>query len=317
MKFYTEADTDIGMDQPALTGKPAIAQKVGIFQKTMAEYLAIPAVSSGLLHKLLGESPRHAWAESWLNQNRGREDSSKMDIGTFAHAMLLEGGHDGLVVVEADDWRTKAAKDKRDEARAAGKLPILAHKLPEVEAMVTAAKEYLAESEIAGVFDTGSAEKTIVFELDGVICKIRPDHLTAGYGLILSYKTTAGSANPESWIRTQLPSYDVATVFYERGVDTLCPEDVSSRCVHLVQEQSYPYACSLVTLAPAWRDLAERKLNRALALWSECAKSGYWPAYPSRICHAEPMPWEEQRFLEAEANRQQLSEDEMKGGVPL
>jgi len=283
---------------------------------SMAQYLAISAFSSGMCHTILSASPLHAWTDSWLNPNREREDSSKMDLGTYAHALLLEGGHVGLVMIEADDWRAKAAKEQRDEARAAGKLPILAHKLPEVEAMVKTAKEYIANSEISNVFDTGLPEETVIFDLDGVRCKIRPDWLTADYGLILSYKTTAGTANPESWIRTQLPSYDAATVFYEKGVATLSPDDMPPRCVHLVQEQSYPYACSLICLSPAWDDLATRKMWRAVGIWKECLANGYWPAYPDRICHAEPMPWEEQRFAEQEANSK-FSEEELKGGVPL
>lgn len=295
----------------------APAEKGKILTLNMAQYLALPAFSSGLCNTILTASPLHAWSDSWLNPNREREDSGKMDIGTYAHALLLEGGTDLLVVIEADDWRTKVAKEARDAARAEGKLPILAHKLPEVEAMVKAGREYVAGSELAAVFGTGAAEQTVVAELSGVPCKARPDWLTADRRLILSYKTTAGSANPEAWIRTQLAGYDAASVFYERAVASVSPDDIAPRLVHLVQEQAYPYSCSLIALSPAWRDLAERKVNAALVIWAQCVKTGRWPAYPSRICHAEPMAWHESQFIEGEANRQQLSEDDLREGVPL
>ena len=110
--------------------------KQGIHQLTMQEYLALDALSSGVAHTLLTESPAHAR----FAQMSERTASKEADIGTYAHAMLLEDGHSGLAIIEADDWRTKAAKESRDEARAQGRLPILARKVPEVEAMVKAAR---------------------------------------------------------------------------------------------------------------------------------------------------------------------------------
>ena len=257
----------------------------------MAEYLAIQAFSSGLGQRILSQSPLHAWTESPWNPDRERDDSGTADIGTFAHAMLLEGGSDALVICPFDDWRKNDAKAMRDAARSAGKLPILAHKVPEVEAMVKAAYEYIADSEIMGTLAKGAAEQTIVFECQGVLCKARPDWL--GDKLCLSYKTTAGSAQPDAWIRTQLPAYDLGIALYGHAT--------GKRVVTIVQEQSQPYSCSLIALDPAWTDLAEVKLARALQEWDRCLKSGKFPAYPTRICYAEPKPW-----MLAEAEAQEL-----------
>jgi hypothetical protein len=258
---------------------------------SMQEYLAIKAVSSGMLNCLLTQSPLHAWFDSPFNPQRAREDSSVMDLGSYAHACLLEGDCQNLVVIEADDWRTKDARTARDTARASGKLPILKHKVAEVQRMVNAALEYVAHSEIAGVFDTGAAEETILFEQIDVPCKARPDWLTADRSICLSYKTTAGSANPDAWIRAQLPQYDLAAAFYESAVLSIEP-DVDVQVVHLVQEQCEPYSCSLVALAPAFHELACRKLDMALKAWRDCARRNRWPAYPARIAWAEPKPWQ-------------------------
>ncbi len=255
--------------------------KPGTYPKMpMAEYLAIKAFSSGLGQRILTQSPLHAWTESPWNPNRERDDSGTADMGTFAHAMLLEGGSDALVVVQAADWRTNAAKAERDAARAAGKLPILAHKVPEVEAMVKAAHEYIASSEIAGLFTDGGAEQTVVFECESVLCKARPDWLGE---YCLSYKTTAGSAQPDAWIRTQLPQYDLGIALYGRGT--------GRRVVTLVQEQSAPFSCSLIGLDPAYQGLSEARLDQALSMWKSCLELGKFPAYPTRICYAGPKPW--------------------------
>ena len=255
--------------------------KPGIYPSmSMAEYLALKAFSSGLGQRILSQSPLHAWTESPWNPNRERDDSGTADIGTFAHAMLLEGGADALVVVEAADWRTNAAKQMRDDARGIGKLPILAHKVAEVNAMVKAAHEYIASSEIAGIFTDGGAEQTAVFEVDGVLCKARPDWLGE---YCISYKTTAGSAQPDAWIRTQLPQYDLGIALYGRGT--------GKRVVTLVQEQSAPFSCSLIGLDPAYQALAESKLDQSLSMWKACLELDKFPAYPTRICYAQPKPW--------------------------
>lgn len=274
--------------------------KPGLHRLTMAEYIALQAFSAGLAGTLLERSPYHAWHDSPWNPKRHRDDSNEADIGTYAHAMLLEGGAASLVIVDAKDWRTNAAKDQREAARAAGQLAVLQHKVAEVSAMVSAAREYLALSELRGVFESGAPEQTIQWEEGGVPCKARPDWLTEDGTICVSYKTTDGSAEPDGWIRRQLPQYDVGMVLYERGI--MAALDIpQTRVVHLVQEQKPPYACALVGLAPAMQDVAERRLDRALTIWRECVRRNQFPAYPTRICYAEPTAWQVAE-VEADAN---------------
>ena len=256
----------------------------------MTEYLSVKAFSAGLGQRILAQSPLHAWTESPWNPNQDLDDSGTADIGTYAHAMLLEGGHAALCVVEADDWRTKAAKEARDSARLAGLLPILAGKVSEVEQMVKAAKAFIESGELAGIFAAGEAETTLVWDKNGMLCKARPDWLATDRKVSLSYKTTAGSAQPDAWIRTQLPGYDMGIVFYEQGIRSACKVE-RTRVVTLVQEQKPPFSCSLIGLAPAWQALAESKLARAMMIWSRCLIDGKFPAYTPQICYAEPKDW--------------------------
>ncbi len=247
----------------------------------MQQYLAIQAFSSGLAHTILAQSPLHAWIQSPWNPRRPQDHAQDADIGTYAHAMLLEGGHDSLAVIEADDFRTKDAREARDEARAAGKLPILEHKVGDVEQMVETAERYIADTELAGLFEHGAAEQTVLFNKYDVHCKARPDYMTDK--ICLSYKTTAASAAADDWIRRQLPGYDMGIAFYQWA--TGLP------VITLVQEQSAPFACCLVALSPAYTELAESKLRRAMSIWKDCMARNHWPAYPSQICYADPASW--------------------------
>lgn len=261
----------------------------------ISEYLSIKAASSGLLHTLLTDSPHMAWYQSPWNPDYKGDNASEADIGTYAHAMLLEGEHSGLVVVEADDWRTKAAKEQRDAARAEGKTPILARKVAAVEAMVREARDFIERTELAGIFNDGHAEETYAWHEQGVDCKIRPDYLSADRRVHLSYKTTPGSAEPNGWIRRQLPLYALAMPLYERGIRACCG---SSECasVFLVQSQEPPYACSLIGLDPSWQELAERQLDTALTLWRDCLAAKRFPSYPPQIHWAAAPAWQVAEF---------------------
>ena len=297
----------------------------GIHKISMADYLALPYLSSGLCNTLLTCSPYHAKFE---RDNRVFDDNEASDTGTAIHDALLEGIN-RIVNVDAKDWRTNAAKEAREVARAAGKIPILQHKIPQVQAAVEAAKDYIAGSELAGVFDSGEPEQTIIWRecisLGGVSStvidlKARPDWLTADRSIMLHVKTTKGSAEPESWIRRQLVGigYDVAAMFYKRGAIALDETPAFNRTaqsmnsVFLVIEQNPPYGCSLIALSPAMAEIASAKVERAIRTWAQCKASGKWPCYSAQIAYAEPTAWQ---FSEAEQSM--LTEKELEGGIPL
>jgi len=280
----------------------------------MAEYLALKRFSSGMAHRLMAYSPLHARLASPWNTSRDTDNSKVADTGSAAHKMLLEGTESGICVIDADDWRTKAAKEMRDAAYLEGRIPMLVGKMDAVRSMVEVARSYIERSELKGVLTDGEPEVTLFFEIDGLPCKARCDRLTTDRRICLSYKTTMGSANPDSWIRTQLPQYDMATVFYEMAVLLACKAEQTT-CVHLIQEQNFPHACSLVALSPAYHDLAANRLDIAIATWKACEAGGNWPAYPTRICHAEPKPWMIAETEEREADTL-LNNDELSGGIP-
>lgn len=297
--------------------------KPGIYPKIlMREYLALKALSSGRCNVILSQSPFHAL------HDEGGQPSEVSDIGTAIHDGLLEGV-DRIVSIEADDYRTKLAKEARDQARAEGKIPMLARKVEQVIDGIESAKAYMLGSELADEWAGESeAEQTIVWKEGKVLCKARPDWLSADRSLLIHVKTTAGSAQPESWIRNQLsPSgYDVACAFYEKALYSLPGAGQNApTSVFLVIEQTKPYGCSLVGLSPAMLDLANRKAERAIRVWQECQESGVYPCYPSRIAYAEPMPWQiaseetEEIFgqMTQEPRGEMFDEETLKDGVPL
>lgn len=301
---------------------------------SMDAYLSMPVLSASLCHSLLTHSPYHAWYDSWLNPHAPRKSNKAADTGTVAHAALLEGNLDFVAVIDRNDhvgpkggvsvgWTNQSIKDARDLAIAQGKTPILKDAMPAIENMVSAAWEYLLKSEIKDIWkDGGDVENTLTWLDSGdTPCRARPDWLAKDRSLVVHYKTTQASAQPDAFIRGLLMSmgYDTTAQFYERGF--LHAGFPAIKSVFFVQEQKPPYGCSLVGLAPAMKALADSKVSEAIATWAACAKEGKWPSYPTRIAWAEPRPWQQAEQEEREAKQDDdsafFNDDELKHGIPL
>lgn len=294
--------------------------KPGIYTMTADTYHADPAptpsLSASIARVLLADSPRHAWWQHpRLNPAYQPEEDERFDIGTAAHAYLLEGAS-GFVIIEASDFRSKAAKEARGDARAAGKVPLLAERWADVQAMAEAARAQLAEHEDPPIpLSNGAPEQTLLWREGEIWCRARLDWLHDERRTIDDYKTTSGSANPDAWTRGPLfnNGFDVQAAFYVRGLKAVCGTDATFRFV--VQETYKPYALSVIGLAPSALGLAERKVKAAIEAWRECLGANRWPGYPVRTCWADAPAWEEARWLEREYRSQ--AEPMVDDGKPL
>lgn len=296
----------------------------------MADYLAMPAVSASLLKVIVAECPRAAFWQSWMNPNPpAHDDTDASDTGSIAHGILLEGSEQGISVGDFPDWRTKDAKVWRDSIRALGNIPILAHKMPPIRAMVAEARRFLdedvrpVEPAVLASFQTGGGESetTIVWQDGETLCRIRPDRLSADRKVVVDYKTTKTSAEPERWGRTQMVGmgYYISAAFYRRGILAT----FGTKCAYawLVQEQDPPYLCSLVTTDEHAFETGAEKIALGLDTWERCAKSGRWLGYPGNLI-CVPIPdwersrWEDQKAIDEYEGGKMLSAADLDAGVP-
>ena len=277
----------------------------GIYQIGAAEYHRdpvgpAPSLSASIAHILLNQSAWHAWfAHPRLNPAYERQDDERFDLGTAAHAYLLEG-ESGFAIIQAPDWRTKLAKDARDDARRHGKIPLLADRWGDVQGMMAAASHQLdAHEDVPRPLANGTPEVTLIWQDDGLWCRARLDWLHHDRRAIDDLKTTEASANPEAWTRSLFGAgHDVQAAFYLRGLRAITGQDASFRFV--VQEAYPPYALSVIALGPEALAIGERKVAYALRLWRDCLARGVWPGYPTQTCYADAPPWEAARWLEQE-----------------
>jgi hypothetical protein len=250
------------------------------------DYHARSEFSATMAKELIAKSPLHAKA------NVGRDPSKNLDRGTVVHRLLLGKGAE-YVLVEANDWRTNAAKAARDEARERGLVPVLAHEIESYKETAEAIRGQLAARDI--ILD-GASEVAITWTEQSpsgpVACRGMLDHLWLADGRILDLKVTADAA-PGSVERTaENLGYAIQCAAYTRAVAALDP-DLAGRVKFLFAfcEPDEPHAVNICQPDGVFRELGERRWLRAVHAWGECLATGKYPGYGDGINYLNPPAW--------------------------
>jgi hypothetical protein len=270
------------------------------------------SLSAHIAHILLTRSPKHAWtAHPKLNPDFQRVEEDKFDFGTCTHDLLLRG-LDIAHVVDANDWRTKAAQEERDGARNDGLIPLLRKDWERVQRMVEAIREQLPALEVSPpLFADGLPEQSLIWREQDITCRTRVDWLHDDFSAIDDLKTVpsrGGTANPHDWTRRTFwrIGAEIEARFHSRGVKVLT--GTMPRFRFLVAEATPPYGLSVVDLAPSVVEFADREIDTAIGRWRECVASGEWPGYETQVASVELDAWQETDFL---ARHWQPDEEEL------
>jgi hypothetical protein len=254
----------------------------------------VPLFTASRGFALIDQTPAHVHAE--VSGEVKAEDSDSMDLGTIVHGCLLTG-ESNVVLIEAKDWRTAAAREQRDDARAVGLTPLLAHKWSEVQAMVAAARRQLERVELPTPFVGGVAEQSLYFDLDGVQCRATPDWVSDDHAHIDDLKTVGTSAHPAAFGKAAWGNGNCfQNAFYRRAVKTVYGVNAEFRWVAL--ETFPPYSLSVVALDPEATEFADAQVDEALRIWALCLERGEWPGYPTRVSYTEVPAWVKSTWLE-------------------
>ncbi len=268
-----------------------------------------PSASASLLHKLSSRSPLHAWhAHPKLNPGwRPGKSTPAQAFGKAAHALLM--GSCEVIEIEAPDWRSKDAKAARIAAEEIGKCALLSDDLVTAKNMVHALQSGLKSHRVGNVFDNGQPEVTLAWKDEGVWLRGRLDWWKASANLIVDYKTTEGSADPDQWSRNLfMLGSDFQSVLYPDGVAILTGE--RPRLIYVVQEVDPPHGFSVIELNKhdGTLEFSTTRVVEAFATWRNCMQTNRWPGYPSEICHVSAPPWalkrEETRALAMSASKE-------------
>jgi hypothetical protein len=274
----------------------------GIYTMTEQEYhadpCATPSLSNSIGHTLLTTSPRHAWfAHPKLNPDFEVEPSTPaQEEGTALHALILEK-RDVVVPVDAADWRSKDAQAMRADIRKSRLIPVLAHRMVEIEACAVAVRAQLrGHREAADAFTDGKPEQVMVWWEDTpfgrIQCRALVDWLQDDpTGWIDDLKTVAREAEPGVWGKNMVANgYATQAAFYLRGARALGRQPRGFRFV--VAERDAPYGVSVCTPSPQMMELGEARVQRYILRFGEALHRKEWPSYPPYVAHIEPKPWD-------------------------
>jgi len=253
------------------------------------DYLKMPALSVSGMKQLLPPSCPALFKH--YRENR-RPEKHAYDIGHVAHGLILGDGPE-VVIVDAGDWRTKYARELRENAYAEGKVPVL---LSEYEQCAAMAASVRSNPTAADLLADGKPEQTLTWtDSTGVPMRARVDWLpNARPGrrfTAVDLKTTGGSAHPTEFARAAAKfNYCMQARHYLDGIKA-CGLDDDPAFVLVVVETSAPYLVSLVQFTDEDLQIGAEKIAAAVQIYRGCIESGSWPGYGEEIATIEMPAW--------------------------
>mgnify|MGYP002735206448 CR=1 FL=1 len=239
-------------------------------------------------------------------RDHGRPPKREFDLGHAAHLLTLGAGPE-LEVVDAADWRTKAAKEQRDKARAAGRVPVLGREFEAVSDMVYALRQHPIASEL---LDPSTMRPEVsVFWRDpwhpSVMRRARLDAISRpdedGGHIVVDYKT-CNAADPDSISRAMWTyGYALQAAWYLEAASAAASPQRPIACdrfLFVFQEKTPPYLVTVVEPSPDALRVGEKQTREAVDLYAGCVESGRWPGYVSddEIPLIGLPAWVERRF---------------------
>lgn len=239
-----------------------------------SQYHTDSAVSQSGLKTLLECPARYKWQ---LDNPPPPKDV--YDFGHAVHAKVLGTGLD-VVEVEADTWQTKAAREAKVQAHAAGKVPLLTKDVTKVHAM---AEVVLAHPAARAVLEAEGQSEVSAWWTDpetGVPCRGRFDRLTQmsdGTPTIVDLKTSP-SAAPAKFAKSVYDfGYGAQQDMYVGGHEVITGH--RPEYVIVVVEKDAPHVTEVYTLDSIAVERGHWAIRDALALYVHCAETDTWPGY--------------------------------------
>lgn len=269
-----------------------IADVPAVYEMTDAEYFADPVPGGSLTstgaRRLLAVPPAR-----WLyEQGQPHVATPAMILGTAVHSLTLGAGP--LVVeIEADSFRTKAAQAARDEAIAAGNIPLLTEDCERASAMADAVRAHPVADALFSP-ERGKPEQVMVwYDAEfGVWRRAKVDHLPHPHArsIVVDLKTTV-DGSPEGFTKSVANyRYDQQAAFYLDGYRALFP-DSDPEFLFVCVEKDPPHLVSVLELDDEALAAGAARNRQALEIYRDCRESGIWPGHSEEIELVSLPPW--------------------------
>lgn len=251
---------------------------IGIHKNiAFSDYKRIKAVNNSYLSKF-SQTPAHA--KDYLENNSEVASASMVLGGAFHQATLEPYEFYEKYAIAPDDinLRTKAGK----EEYAAFKELHKGKEIITAEVSVTASimADTVRNHNIAKKFITGGdTELTIIWEINGILCKGRIDKKLDGIVVDLkSSRNAEAGAFRSSFFKY---FYHQQGAFYCDGIKALTGEDCSF--VVVVQESDSPYGTNVFEVKNDVLELGRQEYMKHLEEHKLSTELDFWPCYPEEL----------------------------------
>ncbi len=259
----------------ALLERPATLTEPGVYAMDAETYHADPvsggSLSSSGARRLL---PPSCPAKFQWERDHRQPPKRHFDLGHAAHQVVL--GDDGaeIVIIAADDYLTKAARSQRDEAYAAGAVPLLPKEFDQVQGMAASIARHPVASRL---FSRGRPEIALIWRdgPTGVWRRARFDWLPdAGPGrLIIPDLKTCASADLDALSKAvNQHGYHQQSAWYRDGAIALGLGGDDTAFVFVCVEKEPPYVVTVVELDHVAMRIGAMRNRRALQIYAHCTK---------------------------------------------
>jgi hypothetical protein len=248
----------------------------GIYTMTDAEYFADPALNHSSLRWLVESTPAHF---RYRVDNPHHEPTSDMEFGSAVHSLVLGGPE--VVRVDADSWRSNAAKERRDEVRTAGGFALLADDYRRAEACRDAVHAHPLAAKLLAT--TQHREVVIKWDDDGITLKAKVDGISGR--VVWDLKTTY-NADTGSFGRSAAKfGYATQQAWYEDAARSIGITE--PKFLFVVVEKEPPHLVNVIALDQYDVELGRQMNRRALDTYRRCVEADDWPGYPDGINTAQ------------------------------
>ncbi|MEO3387358.1 PD-(D/E)XK nuclease-like domain-containing protein [Mesorhizobium sp. CAU 1741] len=268
---------------------------IGVYH---SDCCAGPSISSSGLREIAPPDgcPLKYWDSSYLNPDRAQQEVKEhFSLGNAVHTLLLgeTGFWEKFAVLpeEFPDFKTKAAREWRDETIAAGKMVLRREALEQIEGM---ANRVANDRTFRDHLD-GRVERSIIYQdRTGVWVKARPDCIPDD-GYVADLKTTNDASDRGCANAVKTYGYHMQMGLIGTALEAVTGRRVTDH-VLLFIEPKRPHAYSIKPLDNQYVWLGKRQNRAALNIFAECIERQFWPTYYGSGITISPSDWLEKQI---------------------
>jgi hypothetical protein len=262
-----------------------------------------PALSYSVAKVLLTKTPAAAYAYHRLLGGEKKDPTDAQIRGIIFDELLLgDGSNSRIAEIDVDSFRTDVAKRKRDDALAAGQIPMLKRKLAEFRQI---ADEQL-RPKLGNIF--GTTKLRMAWNSGGdVLCHgeldafndsgikgegLRIEGLDEGAPVILDVKSCTDAVESSEDRKIYDLDYQLQQASYLDAISMLRPELADSvQFVFVFYEVSAPFDVRFVMLDRSFAEMGQGQWWQAVQTWRQCLLTNEWPDSGRKIYRVGAPPW--------------------------